>query len=84
MIHTGHLKFPHVIFHSADDLIVIFIGDFRICHIPAGQFLRQNLIEDRVFVQADRLVDTAFGVGSGGDGNAVPIFREASQLGAAA
>ena len=68
------LEFRHVLIHPAYDLIVVFVRDLCIVHVPAGQFLRQDLIENIVFVIGNGFVDTAFAKSAGRDYFPVPKF----------
>ena len=76
MIPTGGLELTHILIHPADDLIVIFFCNLGVGHIPAGQFLGQNLIEYIVFVIGDGFMDATLHIGFGGDGDAVPILSQ--------
>ena len=76
MIHSGSLKFPHIAIHSAYDLIVVFLVDLRILHIPAGKFLGQNLVEDIVFVECDGFMNAAVAISSGRNVDIVPLFHK--------
>ena len=76
MIDTGCLEFAHIAIHPADDLIVVIGIDLRIFHIPPGQLFGQDLIEYIVFIKGDGFMDAAFHIGSGRDGDTIPILGQ--------
>ena len=59
MVHTGQFKFRHIPLHPGDDLPVVFVGDLRIVHIPAGKLFGQDLVKYVVLIQGDGIVDAA-------------------------
>ena len=71
MIHAGQFKLVHITVHPFYDLTVVFRGDLRIVHVPAGQLFGQDLIENVILIKGDGFVDAALGVGLGGNGGAV-------------
>ena len=71
-VNTGQLEFGHIPVHPGDDLLIVFIGDFRIVHIPAGKLFCQDFVKDHIFIIGDGFVDAALRIGAGRDYGTVP------------
>ena len=58
-------KFVEVFFHSLGQLVGVVLADLLVAHVAAGQLLSQNIIEHRVLIVRDGLVDAALLKGAG-------------------
>ena len=76
MVNTGGLELPHVAVHPAYDLIVVFFIDLRILHVPSGQLLGKDLVEDIVLIECDGFVNAAVAVGFGRNIGIIPFLHK--------
>ena len=76
MVQTGMLKFRHIVVHPTQDLPVVLVCDLGIVHIPAGELLSQDLVEDIVLVVGDGFVDASLGISLGGNHSPFPVLGE--------
>ena len=76
------IEFREIGVDPRHECVVILPGQGLTVQIPQGQLLRQQLVEDRILILLDGLVDAAVGKGAGGDKTApVPLHQLGHPLG---